>query len=89
VQHGILNVGGGEFSTLKVRQWGVHRQGFAPRSADRRILLPLRRDRSQCGGDDNLYFRLVRCMLPKADAGEQGGHGDDGQPGSIGEAVAL
>jgi hypothetical protein len=86
VQHAILNVGGGEFSTLKVRQLGVHRQGFAPRSADRRILLPLRRDR--CGGDDNLYFRPVRCMLPKADAGEQGGQ-RDGQPGSIGEAVAL
>jgi hypothetical protein len=28
-------------------------------------------------------------MLPKAGAGEQGGQGDDGQRGSIGEAVAL
>jgi hypothetical protein len=39
--------------------------------------------------EDNLYFRLARCMQPKAGAGEQGGQDDDGQRGSIGEAVAL
>jgi hypothetical protein len=71
---------GVEVFTLKAHQLGVHRQGFAPRQQIVAFYHHIA---------DNLYFRSARCMLPKAGAGEQGGQGDDGQRGSIGEAVAL
>ena len=77
------------FTSESPHQLGVHRQGFASRPADRRILPPIAEIDPNPAETITCTFAQLDVCFSKAGAGEQGGQGDDGQRGSIGEAVAL